>query len=285
MGYQLKQSLDKFLIVVMCLLLPGALSATTIVDESFDDQNFSQISIYDGCAGAYCTNAGCPYDVGRGGSGYSLAGDHGVSSMCVLLTWGSIGANLTDGVYIRYYVEYAADYAVDTDFNNHKIFKISGDTSEGNIEIIWESLGDFSAIRYQCENTSSATFGGYASVTGFNKGAWHKIEIYVSIPEVGSSNAAIHLQIDDADVIDITGISLWKNSQAAYDNTTQLASLHIGGTPTGEGDWWLDDVLIVVGEGDLTENEPGATPTPTPTPTPSGQQHIRGGIFSGGPVR
>lgn len=262
------------LICLLLLLIPLSANAAVIIDENFDDKTFStNISIYS--SAGYCTGAECPYAVGRGGTGFAIAGDHANNQYDTLGIYNGASANLTTGVYYNYWVKYDSGYEWPTGFNNIKIFKLSGGVGEGDVEIIWNTTAP-TQIRYQYEDELSSTAVGYPSVSGVSLGTWFEIEIYIKIPATGSDNAVLHLAINGIDVIDLTGISLWKHSQGAYSGTAQFVSVRASNTvpslATTNGNWWWDDLYI-----ETTATDPIISQEPNTQHLSAGQTIISAG--------
>jgi len=223
-------------------------TGTILIDEDFDDQAFpSTLAIWNQSIPGYCTGAGCDYGTGRGGSGYAIHGDHVDSYLSNIATMPTIGQYLSDGVYVRHWIKYDANYDWgDGGTSNTKIIKLSAPVS-GNLEINFGSVGHPSGIWLQYADTGGVTGSGttYTVPNAPGLGEWLMFEAWIQIPESGSNNASIHVAINGEDVIDLTGLDIWKNSQSAYTSTTQIVGAGISGPSTpGEGDWWYDDIYV-----------------------------------------
>lgn len=257
-------------ILFIILLLCGTAHATTIVDETFDDQAYvSPLTFYNSCDPYEGYNVGITYSssIARGGTGYSLIGSH---------IGGDISGHLTNienyyngGIYIRYYVYYPSSYSWPGEtgvFDNVKMAKFAGDIG-WDIELIYKNTsasGPTLLQLYWNTQSTGSTVGYYASLgSNLEPDAWHKIEIYVSIPDSG--NSTIHVTVDDYNVFYSTNADI-RRSDSDYTGTRQFISIRASNEPpSGQGTFYIDDIYIVAGEGDLTG---GATPTPTPTPGP-----------------
>ncbi len=268
-------------------------SATTLIDENFDDQAYSSpLSIYNHTSGGYDQDV--VYQTGRT-AGYALHleyNDDGSAADGSELTLhvASMQNYLDDGIYFRYWIKYDTDFKFPGElpvFENLKLLKIAGtvDNSNGDVEFIfkdsssgagpasidmwWKKESDGTTTGSGID--SGALFSGadtdYCGQQSLSKNCWHKVEIYIKIYDDGTADggSAVHLTIDGVEVFeDLDADILLPTSD--YIGTQQFYSIWAGDMPTdGYGDAWIDDVFVAYGEGDLTG---GATPTPTPTPAP-----------------
>ncbi len=253
-----------FICVFNIVLILNNIFAAVLVYESFDDLEFSEpLNIFneDSSGNGYSYNL--KFVTGIGDSGYSIKGDHSQSGYSVLAILDNLNTTLDDGIYIRYWVKYSTNYSFPWEhglYSNIKIIKFSTPQSEGNIEIAWES---FNTVKTQWEDENSEIVGlDYWDLSGriLDKGSWHKIEIYIRIPDGGSANSTFRMQVNDSNVINESGLNIYKPA-SQYTGAKQFCSVRATNTPpSGQGEWYIDSITIVHAEGDLCDNEP---PEPT----------------------
>lgn len=253
----------RLIYVLIFILYPTLSLAEILVSEDFNTENYtSPLSIY--YYDEY--DAGIVYSAtpAYGGSGFAVEAKH-IDGTLVMAKIDNLQNYLDGGVYFRYYVFYPASYywpGEEELFDNVKMFKIAGsvgwdvefiykNTSGGDgptaLQLYWnrESTG----VANGGTGTGSTTLGGALS-----KDEWHKIEIYIKIPDVGLSE--LHVQVDDYDVYECADCDIRKDD-SQYIGTQQFMSIRASNSPTaGHETWYFDSITVVAGEGDLCDNEP-----------------------------
>jgi hypothetical protein len=241
------------------MVIPKAVLSATAIEEDFDDQSFSSPLTYYGPDGY---DSGWVYDSNNahGGSGYCLrrndSEDASPAGFGGALIDSSLSSHISNGVYIKYWIKYASNYDATGSFDNIKLFKAAGTVAD--IEFIWKTP-PFGAIQLFGKDTSGdLSFNATPSVSGFSRGTWHKIEMYIYIPSSGTPT--VKLQINDTTIYTTNNADIHRGP---YSSTMQINSVragNMGAATAGEGYVYYDDILVVYGEGDLTEG--GESPNP-----------------------
>jgi hypothetical protein len=180
------------------------------------------------------------------------------------------------GFYYRYYLYFPTSYwfapecAGYANYQNQKLFKFAG---VGDLEggLIYDAgTGAVTSVYMQFSkedgNTDSGRWYPIPSGHYMFKNQWNKIEMYIKIPPTGSYNSTIHLAINGGDTILLTNETVYKGS---YSSARQMQSVRVTGgppyapmPPSGHGTWYLDDLKIVYGEGDLVGSDGTGDTTP-----------------------
>lgn len=273
------------LLVIFSLWLIGKVDAVTLVNENFDSRTFSSAINVMTTYPSYCTGTGCAYGtISHNSNGYSLQGSHDVSGYNMIVAFSQDPITYFNaGCYIRYWVYFPSSYQFAAEcgssYNNQKIMKFAGSSGDPDIEIIFAdcqgllagSTSEIGIVKLQYTTESNGTFGleGYNIASGhfIKKDQWNKIEAYIYIPSSGSRNSTIRLTVNDSTAFNLTNQPINKGS---YSGTKQLVSVRMTGggscmPSSGHGTWYLDDLKIVYGEGDLTGKDGTSKPPSPPT--------------------
>jgi len=263
----------KYLLTIMLILLSVApTSASTLVSENFDDQAYVSPLNYYNVTGY---NQNIIYDSTNayGGSGYCLKFDHSLGYLAGLGILSGFDTYVDEGVYVRYWLKYDADYLFPGDmgvFENLKMFKLAGAIG-WDVEFIYKGSAGGPSALYVYWNDSDG-YQSYQPALGERllTDEWHKIEIYIKI----AATSIIHIQVDDYDIYENTNADI-RADASDYTGTQQFMSIRAstGTPPSGNGFFYTDNVTIITNEGDLCDSEPvesGGAATATLTGTLNG---------------
>jgi hypothetical protein len=260
----LKNFIFKYIFVLMVFF--SHLFSATIVFESFDDREYdAPLSIFNkdstGSGGGY----NIVFSSNPAISGWSIQADHAQSGFSVVGILSDLESFLDEGLYIRYWIRYSTNYSFPEDqgeFDNVKMLKFAGTGEFGypDLEFIYKSSGNGgpSGLQLVWDTESGQTGGtGISSVSigqTMSKDSWHKIEVYMEVPNSG--NSSLHVQINDFDVY-LTDDADIKAPASLYTGTKQFLSIRASNhPPPGQGLWWLENITIVHNEGNLCNSEP-----------------------------
>ena len=252
--------------IVLSLYLFQYLYSSTIVFESFNDRQYGYpLVIFNKDSTGSGDGYNLIYVVGRGDVGFCLQGNHAESGMSVTAMIGNLEMMLDEGIYIRYWVKYSNNYsfpADEGDFDNLKMLKFAGTGEYGypDLEFIYKNTGGGGPSNLQLVwDTQSGNPGGtgvgdISLKQAMNKDIWHKIEIYMEVPNTG--NSFLHVQVNDIDVYQTDNADI-KSPASLYTGTKQFASIRASNLPpAGSGLWYIDDITILHDEGDRCNSEP-----------------------------
>jgi hypothetical protein len=235
------------------------MAETNLVNANFNDQSYSSpLNIY--TTSGYNTNVGYTAAPANGGLGYSIVRTDYTQSTLATLT--SLASHLGVGLYFRYYVYFPGSYdfpgeRVPFDFENLKVFKIAGAGAVQDVEIIYKATSSGTITRLQLYwYTNSGPIGGTGTgdvllPTALVKDSWHKIEIYIRIPETTATASVIHVHIDDEHVYENSNADMVVPG-STYTGTSQFISTDASDSPeAGHGTWYFDDIYISESDSDL----------------------------------
>lgn len=157
---------------------------------------------------------------------------------------------------------------------NYKLFWLVSQRSSDNTEDwgnIWKDIYTLD-LDYgkECEGRYLLYYGS----STFRKGVWQKYEWHVKLEAQGNGCSKLwyHFQIDDIDITNATlpGTDLVSGrnfeSYVMFEpqevvNTQQIVSIQATGSGCGlpetdHGFWYIDNITLVVGGGDMCDNEP-----------------------------
>jgi hypothetical protein len=259
-----------FVVMIVCWAFFNSNGdCTTLISENFNDKAYSYpLQILDG---GYDSNY-IDYDSAnaRGGTGYCLKFDHSINDGLYhgVGILSNLTTHLANGIYFRYWVKYSDAYYFGGDmgeFDNLKVFKIAGSNiapGVPDIEFIYkDAAGGPRAMQLYWTVKNGGVGGTGTGTTPLGtqmlKGKWHKIEIYIKIPNTTlQTPSVVHVQVDDYDVYknlsaNITTPCTWYDQSKSF-----MATRSSQNPPSGHGLWYADDFTIVTGEGDLCNKEP-----------------------------
>ena len=250
----------KKLIPIIFIFFLSCLSAfgTTIVDEDFDSQSYPAAIKFYGPSG-YDTNI--QYGTGRGGTGYAVERDDAIAASPIgygtVMVYAGASAALRDGLYIRYWEKYVSNYNLARTWWNNKFLKITGP----DLEIIFNTDNNtrWLTVRYQYNNGSTNVAVYPSQDTNYTLGDWHKVEFYLHVPASGT--VTFKMTVDDVTIFDDHPASVRRTISGNTEQPWSVAASNPGANDPGLR--WLDDLKIVVGEGDLTGEGGGDTTAPT----------------------
>ena len=284
-------------IIVFCLLLlwPALGLATVLINEDFNDRAFPTLlkimkSTNGSNPGTYCTGTSCNYVTSpnhSGESGYAIWGNHQHAYDFIWFPVGYQSSTITNyieqGLYIRYYIQYSSTYqspaeAGYTGSPNVKVLKLANGTTGlgADLEMIWISNSmPYTRLWMQWFDVNGTihTLGSSGSNSAsfaanpVAKGGWDKIEIYVRIPSGGSAQSEFHVQVNDINAYNYVAPNYLSLRGGNDYVATPSVRASVGNLATVESLWYGDDITVVVGEGDLCNNEPAPIGDPSPDTT------------------
>jgi hypothetical protein len=234
-----------------------------LINETFDDQSVATpFDIYDPLGAVYSST------VRRGDSGYSRAFIQ-IGSNDTVGQLSGLAGYLSDGLYFRYYVFYPSTYLFPGDesfFDNVKMFKIAGAIG-WDVEFIYKSTagGPTRLQLYWNDNAGGVGGTGTGSVllpTQMQKGVWHKIEIYIRVPETTGSASCVHVHIDDEHVYENLDADI-RVPGTEYHSSVQFISIRaLQDASVGAQTFYVDDVYVSQSDVDLVGSGAGETQNP-----------------------
>ena len=151
---------------------------------------------------------------------------------------------------------------------NQKLIKFSSPyPAVQNIEVAYKSKTSFLSQYYLANGSMESKWGGSYGTT-MTKNIWYKIEVYI---RYGNGALDLRVQVNDYDAINFVNKAV---ANAALTATKQIIGPRVssgGVPPAGQGLFYIDDLTVIAGEGDLCNNEPpkisdGGNPPPPPPP-------------------